>query len=152
MKCTHEHTGMGEPRGFFGSVAEPPYTEENKAAHGGYTATETCLDCGAERSVNCNQRFVEVGTWGPTKAERDRREHERRMAEAIAQADREDKAMKDAGIELLGVREKIGYYTMVDCRIAGQYRSAPLWQIEEAATQADESLALPYRGLLRAIK
>lgn len=151
-KCTHETTSVGESRGFVGSVAEPPYTEENRAAHGGYTATEICLSCGAERSVNHNQWFVEVGTWGPDLATRRRRESEARIAMLEAQAAAEENAMQKAKMQLVDVRSKPGHYTMVDVQIGSEFRCAPLWQIEEAARQEDEDLALPYRGLLRAIR
>ena len=40
--------------GYTGSVAVHPYTEENRAAHGGVTYHEVCR-CGAERAVNAGQ-------------------------------------------------------------------------------------------------
>ena len=49
--------------GYTGSVAVYPYTEENRAAHGGVTYHEVCR-CGAERAVNANGLHREYSPWG----------------------------------------------------------------------------------------
>lgn len=61
--CTHPRTSDSLPRGFGGSVAHPPYTEENPAAHGCITYVECCDLCDAKRSVNANGMHREIGTW-----------------------------------------------------------------------------------------
>ena len=72
--CKHEKIRQhGRDRGFTGSVAVYPYTDENRAAHGGITRQEECVACGARRSLNINQCHVEYGTWGETEAEREAR-------------------------------------------------------------------------------
>lgn len=79
MRCEHKHTRTGEAHGFTGSVARPPYTEQNPAAHGGVTFTETCLMCGARRQLNRNGMHEERGTWGPSEAERERSAAQRKL-------------------------------------------------------------------------
>lgn len=56
---------VGE-RCFVGPVSR----EENRAAHGNITLLEE-RDDGARRSVNVNGIHVEVGTWGPTREQRE---------------------------------------------------------------------------------
>ena len=73
MTCQHQHTTEGPAYAYTGSVARPPYTEENRAAHGNICVTETCSACGARRSVNVNGCHREYGTWGETRAEREAR-------------------------------------------------------------------------------
>lgn len=65
-KCSHARTREGQSHAFAGGVARPPYTDENRAAHGCVTYTEVCLQCGARRSVNQNQLHHEFGVWGPS--------------------------------------------------------------------------------------
>ena len=60
MTCKHSHLKTGPDRCFSGPVR---VTDQNPAAHGNVTYTETCTDCGAERSVNVNQCHVEEGEW-----------------------------------------------------------------------------------------
>lgn len=85
---THRHTPIqiGREYCFGGSVAQHPYTDENRAAHGNVTWTEACSICGAERAVNGNQGFREYSPWGPTAAERERleREHQARERTRLA--------------------------------------------------------------------
>ena len=66
-KCTHAHTTAGRHYGFSGSVARYPYTDENRAAHGGITYTETCDRCRATRSVNQNGGHSEYSPWRPAE-------------------------------------------------------------------------------------
>lgn len=63
IKCKHENTKAGPDYCYSGSVAVEPYTHENRAAHGGVSYEETCLDCGAVRSVNTNRWHKEVSPW-----------------------------------------------------------------------------------------
>ena len=80
MKCTHaSYRQVGPDCPFSGSVAVEPY--ECRGAHGCITYTEECSRCGARRSVNQNQRYVEVAPWGPS---RDAREQAARKARAYA--------------------------------------------------------------------
>ena len=61
---------MGPDRCFFGPVAVAPYTDENRAAHGGITCIEECRACGARRTVNRNGWHMEYSPWGETRATR----------------------------------------------------------------------------------
>jgi hypothetical protein len=61
--CSHTQTTTSEPRGYVGSVACPPYTHENRAAHGAVCIRETCTDCGATRQFNSNGRHREYSPW-----------------------------------------------------------------------------------------
>jgi hypothetical protein len=69
MTCKHTATATGPETGYSNSVATPGRTDENRAAHGCITYTETCSDCGAARRVNQNQLHIEVSAWGPSIAE-----------------------------------------------------------------------------------
>lgn len=61
--CKHKNTTEGTVYCFSHSVAVHPHTDENRAAHGGVTYTETCDDCGAQRQVNSNCGFEEYSPW-----------------------------------------------------------------------------------------
>ena len=63
MTCTHTHTKSGEHYGFSAPIADA--ADQNPAAHGGVTYTETCRDCGAHREVNANGVHHEYGRWEP---------------------------------------------------------------------------------------
>ena len=65
----HRAVRTTEDRCYSGSVSRHPWTEENRAAHGGITYREICA-CGASRAVNQNGRHIEVGTWGLDPVER----------------------------------------------------------------------------------
>ena len=54
---------------FTNPVAVPPYTQENRAAHGSIEETEVCT-CRATRQVVSNGRHVEFGPWGKRPADR----------------------------------------------------------------------------------
>lgn len=73
MNCAHVTTATGRERCFSGPVYTPPYTEENRAAHGCVAYTETCDGCGAERFWNCNGAHMERSAWGLSAAEREAR-------------------------------------------------------------------------------
>lgn len=65
-KCTHERiTEDDQVHGYTHSVAVHPYTDENRAAHGGICVTERCRDCDATRAVLRNQGHCEYGIWRP---------------------------------------------------------------------------------------
>lgn len=82
MRCKHEKTRQyGRDYGFSGSVAHPPYTEENPSAHGCISYQEECVACGARRWLNVNGCHIEYGTWGETESER---EAQRRVLEVRA--------------------------------------------------------------------
>lgn len=71
ITCTHPHTQqIGPDRGYTGSVAVHPYTDENRAAHGNICFTQECCACGSRRSVLVNGRHEELGPWGATLRER----------------------------------------------------------------------------------
>lgn len=65
VKCKHRHaaTVPGTDRCYYRGVACHPYTDENRAAHGGIECMERCPDCGAERSVISNGCHREYGIW-----------------------------------------------------------------------------------------
>jgi len=67
--CHHDRTTSGDHFGYTGSVAVHPHTHQNRAAHGGVTYTERCLDCRAVRPVNTNGGHVEVGPWRRPRVE-----------------------------------------------------------------------------------
>lgn len=150
--CNHPTTKQDGPDyGFSCSVAVHPYTDENRAAHGNICYSEKCCDCGAVRAVNTNGHHQEFSPWGPTEAERERQEREeaaRKLAEAQHQ---EDLLMQAHDAEVIEVRERVGYSTMVVVTIAGERKSLPLWKIREAAAQpdTDDGVALFYRAVLR---
>jgi len=60
--CSGHRADKIETRGYTGSVAVAPYTEENRSAAGNICDLETCR-CGAKRSVNRNGRHEELGVW-----------------------------------------------------------------------------------------
>lgn len=64
-KCKHTSTTRGRDRCFNLPVAVPPYTDENPAAHGNITYTETCAICRAQREVAANNGVREFGPWRP---------------------------------------------------------------------------------------
>lgn len=66
-RCKHQNTRTGDAYGFNGSVAVRPYTEENRAAHGGVRYIETCQDCGASRECNVNGSHEENSPWWTKK-------------------------------------------------------------------------------------
>ena len=57
--CKHTTTSFGSSRPFTGSVNP---RDENPAAHGDRTYTETCT-CGASREINNNGLHQEIGAW-----------------------------------------------------------------------------------------
>ena len=63
----HVAVTESEPRSFSHSVARPPFTHENPAAHGNIWFVETCR-CGAIRDVLQNQRHTEVSPWRAPEA------------------------------------------------------------------------------------
>jgi len=58
----HVVISEGQDYGFTAPVAVAPYTEENPAAHGNISRTQTCR-CGAERQILINGRHHEVSPW-----------------------------------------------------------------------------------------
>lgn len=60
---THQPVQISPDRGYNGSVAVHPYTDENRAAHGNITYTERCATCGAERRANVNGLHAEYSPW-----------------------------------------------------------------------------------------
>ena len=62
VACSGHRAATVQTRGYTGSVAVAPYTEENRAAAGNICDRETCR-CGAERYVNRNGRHEELGVW-----------------------------------------------------------------------------------------
>lgn len=63
----HVAVTESEPRCFSHSVAKPPFTAENPAAHGAVWYVEQCL-CGAVRDVLLNQRHFEFSPWRAPEA------------------------------------------------------------------------------------
>jgi hypothetical protein len=54
-----------------GEIWGDDWTGENPAAHGGITYTEEESYAGRQRQVNANGEHIEVGPWGPTRAQRE---------------------------------------------------------------------------------
>lgn len=61
--CKHKRTTIASERCYQGPVARPPYTDEDRRAHGAITVTVSCDDCGVERLENRNGGAVEVSPW-----------------------------------------------------------------------------------------
>lgn len=152
MRCPHLHTRDGNEYGYTGSVAVSPYTEENRAAHGGITYTQTCLACGAERSVNQNQWHVEYSPWGPDAATREQRERERldRQMQArrrrLLQAGRE--IARQHRVSITGV-----YGDIVVLLQDGETHTCRIEDIRAAAGQPDtgDGLVPYYTAVLDAV-
>ncbi|MCI0433319.1 MAG: hypothetical protein L0271_06690 [Gemmatimonadetes bacterium] len=152
-KCTHEHTIAGTAGCYTHSVAAPPYTNENRAAAGGITYTETCLDCGAERPVNENGVHVEVGTWGADRAARQERERAARHAHEQAQAESDAVVARLLGVSVRHVESPTLYDDpVVVIERRGELDTPMLLStLVTAATQVDtgDALVPTYRHLLR---
>ena len=67
--CAHTKTNDIDTHGYTGPVAAPGH--ENRAAHGNVQITVECVACGARRSELHNGRHVELGPWGPSRAQRE---------------------------------------------------------------------------------
>lgn len=133
-KCTHIHTTAGRHYGFCGSVAVYPYTDENRAASGCITYTETCRDCGAKRSVNANQRHYEYSPWGPSSAEQEasaRRERESAERALLACG---EQMLREHRVHIIRITD-----TQVQLEMDGQVPSRYLSTaaIDAAAAQQD---------------
>lgn len=145
--CDHRKTIDGECRCFSHSVACHPYTEENRRAHGNVSYIETCLVCGAERSVNENQGSHEYGTWGPSLASRKRDEREAARIADAKQAEGDFAAMAARRIKveratetklLLEIERGLQWVFIDDCFAAAR-------QVDDG-----DGLVPLYRGILRA--
>ena len=149
MKCAHQMTSEGPAYGFSASVALRPYTQENRAAHGGISCTEECVACGAQRSVNHNAGQQEHGPWGESREQRE----DRARLEA-ARIERQRLAAEDA---TFAARARLGAvdYDRVSISIDGRpYRYIDHAAIVAAAGQPDtgDGLVPFYRAMLRALK
>lgn len=82
-KHQHIRAAAGPISGYVCSVAVPPYTSENRAAHGCITYDEICA-CGARRATLQNQTHYEYGTWGPSTEEQRAAAHAAEEAERVA--------------------------------------------------------------------
>jgi len=127
--CTHDHTTDGEHRGFVVPVAVHPYTDENRAAHGGITYVETCDRCGARRKVNRNWWHVEVGTWGPDRDTRERREREELARREHAAEAEEDAILFGMGITVIDANDASVTVRHSD----GRRQTVRIGDVEEAA-------------------
>ena len=146
-KCKHDNvTASDEIRGFSGPVYREPYTHENRAAHGGITYTQVCDDCGSERSVLQNQRFLEFGPWGPDLATRERRERERLEREQQEREAAEDAALVVAKIRVLERRDG-----QICVEKNGRRQWISEWEASRACQQTDtgDGLVQCYRAILR---
>ncbi len=156
-RCKHTTTVDGEHFGFTGSVAHYPYTDENPCAHGNVRYTETCASCGAERSVNCNQRHYEYSPWGPSRREQ-QRAAEAAEIEALAELKRQIRAgrpaVQTADITIRVVAAEVDEVKLAIERADG--RSEKMWlswaEIKSAAEQVDPMLAGHYTAILNDAK
>lgn len=62
-RCRHTDTTYGPDKPFTDSVATKGRTDANRAAHGGTSYTETCMQCGKMRDINQNGRHLEYSAW-----------------------------------------------------------------------------------------
>lgn len=62
-KCRHVAVVDGDHYTFTASVNTGGVTDENRAAHGGITYDQTCVDCRRRRRVNQNGSQFEFGAW-----------------------------------------------------------------------------------------
>ena len=114
------------------------YTGENQAAHGNIVATQEESREGRRRNVAINQRHVEVGPWGPTRAQREAAaQREARKAVAKQQAE-EDEAARQLGVSVIG-REG----DTVQVRKNDGVRSIPMRDIREAARDPHDPRLTP---------
>lgn len=143
--CKHTQTVDGTDYGYTGSVAVHPYTDENRAAHGCITFSQTCRVCGAERAVNANQGHREYSPWGPSAAERERAERRAAYEARRASEDHEDALIRQHQVRIL----RTGQY-VVQVSVDGRAVWAERNEIEAAADQSGD-LGAFYRGLRRAI-
>jgi hypothetical protein len=88
--CEHNNAKIIKITPFSREVSIPPYTTENRAAHGNITETQECLSCGATRLVNVNQSHFEFSPWGES------REEKRQRLEKIAREELEKKQKMEA--------------------------------------------------------
>lgn len=152
MKCEHKDTKqVGPDRGFFDSVAVPPYTEENPAAHGGITYRVACVACGAERAVNVNGNHAEYSPWSPSKAARE--EYERRGALA-RELERYEAVKRGApSVEVDGrsyIVDRVDRKEVVLRHEPGGERRGMSWDVlREAAEQQDDALRAIYSAIER---
>lgn len=152
--CKHEHTHQyGDDRTFVFPVAVHPYTDENRAAHGGISWTEECNACGARRAVNQNQAHIEVGPWGLPRIEREAAEEQakaKREAEAQRARDEADTEAVAGRVSHLWVDARDVSLVVVTMR-DGERKFISVADLAAAAAQADtgDGLVPFYRGLSR---
>jgi hypothetical protein len=63
MSCAHARVVHGKHYSFAVPVNTGGVTEENRAAHGGVSYDEICVECKAVRRVNRNGRHFECSAW-----------------------------------------------------------------------------------------
>lgn len=83
VKHTHQAIRKLGPYGYTSAVYRHPFTEENRAAHGGVEYREVC-SCGYERRVLVNGGHREYGVWDESEAMRKAREERRRRQQERA--------------------------------------------------------------------
>jgi hypothetical protein len=67
-RCAHARVVEGKHYSFAVPVHTGGLTDENRAAHGGVTYEQICVDCKAVRKVNQNGDHLEFGVWLPPLA------------------------------------------------------------------------------------
>jgi hypothetical protein len=144
--CKHVPHQIGRDRPYFGSVATPPYTDENPAAAGNISYTEECTVCGAQRRVNQNQSHYEYSAWGPDRKTRELFESERLELDRIAYESRCRNLAQKYGVEVLSTNRD----GSVNIKVRGELHCLTIAQIQQAATQpqAEDLLAEVYTGML----
>lgn len=142
-KCNHQPRVIAEAP-YSSSVAVPPYSEENRAAHGNITETQECELCGAQRQVNINQQHVESSPW----LSREQQELRERIAAARRREEHEDQCRKTAIAAGVAVKSTTNDGVVVDFN--GTTQALTLAQIREAAEQEDngDGLVQIYTGML----
>lgn len=146
-KCAHKHVQTSEPAGFSYCVAHHPYTDCHPAAHGSVTYTETCMDCGHERSLNANGLHEEVGTWHESPAQREAR-HESELLASIAR-DCRGTVLGLVAVVLRTDRASVTVGMLVPHEQRIRTRHVLTWaELRAAANQHDTDLAAQYQCLL----
>jgi len=150
--CQHtHHAQIGPDRCYHGSVADTS-DAENPIARGNISITVECRDCGAQRRENSNAGRVELGPWGPSRAERDAAE--RAEMAAAKQRQREvDAAVADGCFSSILVHADDTDLITVVLRRDGSRHVMTRSQITAAAEQDDtgDGLVQAYRGLQTAV-
>lgn len=104
------------------------YTGDNPSAHGNIVRTEEESSGGRQRSVAINGSHVEIGPWGPTKAQRDAHaDSEAAKARKAAEAE-EDRLAKELAVAVVRAQGE-----NIEVMVRGERKWTRLRDIRDAA-------------------